>query len=307
MTMPAVSLIASAFQSARFLPLWMRSLEEQTIWSDCELIVIANAPDEEEARLLSAFAERHRQVTVIEVDREPISRSLNRGVAASHAPLIGMANVDDLRSRDGLEAQVRAMELSEEALFCYGPYSVSRSFPPPRQPVRTISPPPYEREEFTRSMHLGPFYVWRRTGRPETTFFDEQLKVGADFDLAIRLALYGPGVTTDVSLGAYFYGPAGLSTGGSLQPVERAVLELRYGVYDKIDYSQVPRAAEYVIPAILTPGEVWMPMDQIVPDYGDFLRARRERWAPRGPLGCILLTARQHGQHALARLRGSAI
>jgi hypothetical protein len=49
-----VTLLASTFDSARFLPAWLESLEAHTIWPGCELIVVANDPAPAERELLEA-------------------------------------------------------------------------------------------------------------------------------------------------------------------------------------------------------------------------------------------------------------
>lgn len=278
---PRVSLIASTYRSERFLPAWLENMAAQSVWADAELVVVANDPDSAEDALLRDFAEAHDNVRVLTVEREPLYRSWNRAIMASNAPLLAIANVDDLRTPTGLEAQVRALEAGDGALFAYGGYAVSTEFPPDPSAARPVAAVAFEREEFTRSMHLGPFFVWRRRSDPATMYFDEQLRVGADFDLAVRLALHGEGVAVEEPLGFYYDGGTGLSTGGETQSVELAVLVLRYGIYDKVDPYFVAQASEYTIPQILMPAGEWLPMTAVVPGYADFLRERRERWWPK--------------------------
>jgi hypothetical protein len=260
----------------------MECMASQTIWPETELVVIANDPQPREQALLDGFAHTHHQVKVVAVPREPISASLNRALEISTAPIIGMGNVDDLRTSTSLEAQVSALEANEDAQFCYGTFTVTYEFPPRPGGSRVVRVPETDDEEFTRSMLLGPFYIWRRTRDHATRYFDEQLRVGADFDHAIRLALSSRGVPVEENLGFYYDGGTGLSTGGELQAIERTVLELRYGIYDKIDYTLVPRATEYVIPRILLPDGSWLAMSEVVADYHQFLAGRRARWAARG-------------------------
>jgi hypothetical protein len=113
---------------------------------------------------------------------------------------------------------------------------------------------------------------------PATRFFDAQLRVTADMDLAVRLAPHGEGAPVDGSLGCYYDGGTGLSTGGDAPKIESAVLILRYGIYDKLDVGYVSQAAEYVIPQLLIPGGDWLPVADVVPAYAAFLAGRRERW-----------------------------
>jgi hypothetical protein len=287
--MPArVSLVASTYRSQRFVPAWLESLEGQTIWPQAELTIIANDPQPEEESALREFACRHAQVQLLTVAREPLYRSWNRGIAATTAPLIALANVDDLRTPSGLEAQVEALEADPGALFAYGPYAVSTQFPPDPATARPVTAVEFEQEEFTRSMHAGPFFVWRRSDDPATRFFDEQLKVGGDMDLAIRLAVRGHALPVSEPLGWYYDGGTGLSTGGDTQPIERTVLELRYGIYDKVEVEWVAQASEYVIPQLLQPDGSWLPLDEVIPSYREWLRDRRERWWPKPrPRGLI--------------------
>jgi glycosyltransferase involved in cell wall biosynthesis len=279
---PRVSLVASTYRSERFLPAWLDSLEALTLWPNAELVVVANDPQPTERELLETFKGRNPQVKLLVVARETLYRSWNRAIAASSATLLGIANVDDLRTPSSLEQQIKALEADPGALFCYGPFANSNEFPPNEAASTLVPSQPFDRELFTRGMMLGPFFVWRRSTDPATSFFDEQLRVGGDMDLAIRLAIHGKGVRVDKNLGFYFNEGTGLSTGGDAQPIERTVLELRYGIYDKIDYRFVPQAAEFVIPRILQPDGSWLGLSSVIPDYERFLSDRRQRWADKG-------------------------
>jgi hypothetical protein len=280
--MARASLIASTYRSERFLSTWMRSLEASTIWGDCELVVVANEPTALEQELLRGFADKHPQTRVVTVPREPLYRSWNRAIAETTSPLLAIANVDDLRTPDGLAEQVAALERDRDALFAYGPFSISRTFPPSDGALRTVPAREFDREVFTRGMMLGPFFVWRRTAHPGLVQFDEQLLVGGDFDLAVRLALHGRGVAVGARLGVYYDGGTGLSTRGDRQAIEGTVLCLRYGIYDRVDYSLVADAVAYRIPDLLLPDGRWLSLAEAVPGYEALLAERRARWHQHG-------------------------
>jgi glycosyltransferase involved in cell wall biosynthesis len=278
-----VSLIASTYRSERFLTAWLDSLQALTIWPDCELVVVANDPQPREDELLDAFCAKHPQATVIRVPREGVYRSWNRAIDASNAPLIALANVDDLRTPDGLQAQVEAMEADSEALFAYGPFHAVDVFPAPALPgdAPIVGGDPFDREAFTRSMLVGPFFLWRRSADPGLRYFDEQMQVGGDMDLAVRLAFRGHGVPVAAHLGAYYNGGTGLSTGAGPQPVELAVIELRYGIFDKLDYRHVPDALAYDLRHLMLPGGP-TPIGDVLPDYEELLARRRASWGAAG-------------------------
>ena len=113
--------------------------------------------------------------------------------------------------------------------------------------------------------------------------FDEQLKSGADFDLSVRLAFHAKASMPKELLGYYLNEGLGASTRpNSKQPLDRTTIELRYGIYDKIDYDLVPRStAEHNIPFIMQDGQ-WIHVSKLVPDYAKVLENRRAQWFAKG-------------------------
>jgi hypothetical protein len=260
-------------------------MSAQTIWAEAELILVANDLRQGERDALAPFAADHPQLRVVEVEREPLYRSWNRALALARAPLLALANVDDLRCPESLARQVRDLEDDHGALFSYGGFEITDSFPPAGRRLATVDPPPFDRETFTTGMHVGPFLVWRAARSNPTfspSFFDEGLLSGSDMDLAIRLAFHGRGVKTEGRLGWYYDGGTGLSTAGALQRVERAVLCLRYGVFDEIDLDQLPETTRYCIPELRMPDGERVRVADAIPEYEAVLAARRERWKPPG-------------------------
>jgi hypothetical protein len=282
MEQPRVSLVASVYRGERYLPAWLQNMSAQVIWRDAELILVANDLQPGEREVVAPFAAAHPQVRVVEVDREPLYRSWNRAIALAQAPLLAIANVDDLRAPEGLERQVRDLEDNQDALFSYGGFEITDSFPPAGQPLAAVDPPAFDRETFTSGMHVGPFLVWRATGRRATEFFDEGLRSGSDMDFAIRLAFHGRGLKAPCRLGWYYDGGTGLSTAGALQRVERAVLCLRYGMFDELDLDQLPEVSRYCVPELVMPDGARLPVADAVPGYDALLAARRRRWNPPG-------------------------
>jgi hypothetical protein len=84
--------------------------------------------------------------------------------------------------------------------------------------------------ELTTAMILGPFFMFRKSVIEKCGAFDEQFKSGGDLDFAMRLARNFDGIHTNKVLGVYLDEGTGLSTGSELQPLERTVIELRYGL-----------------------------------------------------------------------------
>jgi hypothetical protein len=124
--------------------------------------------------------------------------------------------------------------------------------------------------------------MFRKSLCQKAGYFDEQLRSGADFDFSIRLAMHGKAEMAKTPLGFYLNEGLGASTRpNSLQPVERTVVELRYGIYDKIDYSYLPPALKYDISHAWYCNRKW-PLSEICPEYDVWMESRREKWFAEG-------------------------
>jgi hypothetical protein len=304
---PRVSLVASTYRSERYLSAWLENMTAQTIWAEAELLLVANDLQQAERGALAPFTDVHPQLRVLEVDREPLYRSWNRAISRASAPILAIANVDDLRTPDGLERQVRDLEKDGGALFSYGGFEIHDTFPPRGRPLAVVDPPAFDRETFTSGMHVGPFLVWRAAARSPSAFFDEGLLSGSDMDFAIRLAFQGRGVKASGALGWYFDGGTGLSTAGARQRVERAVLCMRYGMFDELNLDQLPEVTRYCIPELHMPDGQRLRVADAISGYEAVILARRERWKPPGrrrrQLGQYVARARRTIGGFLRRVR----
>jgi hypothetical protein len=122
-------------------------------------------------------------------------------------------------------------------------------------------------------MYLGPFMMFDSKVLIKSGLFDEQLRSGADFDLAIRLARSGHLGFTSGLLGYYLDAGLGASTRpNSLQAIERSVIELRYGIFDKFNAEYLPHVTKYDIPGLYFNGERKLVQD-FFSDYQDYYKA----------------------------------
>ena len=275
---PKVSTITPCYNMARYLKVFLEKLPEQTYFEELEVVLDHNAPSEEELEWISGFQQKYPgRLKHIKLDHvDPIGISMNRCIQEASADLLTIWNVDDLRTPASIEAQARILLERPEISIVHGPFRVVPKFGCEEGPLVNNTGTPDS--ELTRSMIVGPFFMFRRSLCAQAGLYDEQLLSGADFDLAIRLALHGKTAVTQNELGYYLNEGLGASTRpNSRQPVERTVIELRYGIYDKIDYDFLPQAQEYCVPYILQNQE-WVPVNKFVPDYEAFMLGRRQAW-----------------------------
>lgn len=284
-----VSTITPCFRMKPYLKRFLDELPRQTYFDRMEVILDHNEPDDEEIAWVQEFQKTYpgRLKHIIVPKVEPIGPSMNRCIREAQGTWLTIWNVDDLRTPRSIEAMVKAGE-TKQGDIVFGDYVIVRSFGSTEG--RLIEHAHIPESEFTRSMVFGPFVMFKKSLCAKAGVFDEQLKSGADFDLSIRLALHGKAVTADECLGYYLNEGKGASTRpDSLQAVERTVIELRYGIFDKINYSLVPRTNNYRIPDIIING-IAESVDRFVPEYASWVAKRHSMWTNTGMIRWMIRT-----------------
>lgn len=274
MNIPLVSTITPCFRMKKYLRTFLESLPEQTFFDQMEIVLDHNEPDSEEIEWVREFQEKYpdRIKHIITNPVDPIGVSMNRCISEASGKFLAIWNVDDLRVPDSIEKQAQLMLQKESIGVVYGDLVIVNTFG--KKEGVFVDHSLYPRTEHTRGMIFGPFFMFKKSICCKSGYFDEQLKSGADFDLAIRIALHTKAATTRCVLGYYLNEGLGASTRpNSLQPVERTVIEMRYGIYDKIQYKYLCRALRYNIPYLLQFGS-WRHVGEYVPDYEQFLTER---------------------------------
>lgn len=282
MSKPVISTITPCFKMKPYLKLFLEELPKQTIFDQIEVVMDHNEPDEEELEWVREFQSKYpgRLKHIVTNPVKPIGTSMNRCIKEASADLLTIWNIDDLRTDNSLELMVRAFEAGADIV--YGNFEVVRKFGVKSGSLTDFSKYQSQPEEFTRSMLLGPFMAFRKSLVEKAGYFDEQLKSGADFDLAVRLAFHGKPFMAEGLLGYYLNEGKGVSTRpNSRQPLERTVIEFRYGIYDRMDYDHAVAAAEYDIFNVVM-DNTKVPIATYVPKYEHFKKERYERWHEKG-------------------------
>jgi hypothetical protein len=256
---------------SKYLETFLARIPEQSLFPNFEVVLDLNEPSIEDLEI----ALRHKQIlgdvlklNIVE-SVVPIGTSMNRCIQAAEAPFLTIWNVDDIRTNFSLEVQLQELQKNPDCGFVYGPYKVVTSF---GSEIGNLVDTRSERQsEFQRKMLGGPFMAFSKKAVEAVGAFDEQLKSAADFDLAVRLAHYGPTISTNRLLGYYLNEALGVSTRpGSLGPRERTVIQLRYGIFAKLDSSLIPLTVTYNVPYLNFNG-AWHPVSKRVRDYSNII------------------------------------
>jgi GT2 family glycosyltransferase len=235
---PLISTITPCFKGERYLETFLLDIPNQTLFPHFEVVLDHNEPTEKELTLVKSFQERYPNVLkhIVVNPVEPIGTSMNRCIREASSDIVCIWNIDDLRTPDSLEKQVKFLHDNPDYDVVHGNFLIVNELG--SQHGKYIDHTQYvdEHPELTRGMCVGPFFAWRKELNEDVGYFDEQLKSGADFDLAIRLCATSKVGCVYGLLGYYLDEGRGASTNGSWkQPVERTVIEVRYGILDKVD------------------------------------------------------------------------
>ena len=231
---------------------FLDNLSTQT-HKDLEIVLDHNDPSDEEVKLVEEYNEQYDNILHIKVEGvDPIGTSMNRCIEYATGDYLCIWNVDDLRTPDSIEVMAKALDENPDVDFVYGNYVIVPNFGGTEgQYVDETG----REDELTTSMILGPYFMFRKSILEKSGVFDEQLVQGADYDLALRLALNGKGLHLPVNLGYYLNEGLGQSTKpNSKQPIERTVIELRYGIR-VLEPQLVPYTREYDVNNIIVDEE----------------------------------------------------
>lgn len=255
--LPIVSTITPCFRMKKFLPRFLENLPRQKSFDRIQVVLDHNEPDAEEISWIESFNRKYpgKIKHIIKEKVVPIGASMNDCIEASDGEYLAIWNIDDERTVDSIEQQIHVMDANENCDIVHGSFIITNKFG--TNFGKLVESSGFNRSEYLRSMILGPFFAFRKSIISKCGLFDEQLRSGADFDFAIRAAKQAREISyTKFPLGYYLNEGNGLSTrGDGLQETERTVIEMRYGIFDKIDPRFIERAKSYDIQNILRRGE----------------------------------------------------
>jgi glycosyltransferase involved in cell wall biosynthesis len=278
---PRVSIICSLYKGEKYLSSYFENVRAQTIFNELEIVLVHNEPSSLELAIIKDFSGRYpHQLKHLAVENvEPLGASWNRGWQAVSSDRVAIWNVDDRRVPDSLWAQTQSFLAWPDAIAVYGDYiEVPQVGMVSGTKRRT---PQFDRKTFLRSFPQGgAFMVYRRDLIDRIGGFDEQLPVGPDMEYSFRIAAAGLGMARAEGVLGYFTNVlSGLSTRESGQPAarDRAAVQLRYAVYDKIDVGLLDALKDFRPDEILV-NNVWQPLEKYWMDVKSYRESKQGLW-----------------------------
>jgi len=271
-----VSVITSCFKGEAYLSSFINQMRLQSFFPVLEWILIHNEPTPLEIEIIKNFIEEFPGKTkyIIRDSVEPLSASWNRGWKVAQTEYICFWNLDDCRPCDSLQKQIESLEQNPDCVMAYGDFMVVPYYGATFG--KTIKTIPYNAFLFQRRFPGGAFMVWRRNSSNQIGYFDEQLQIACDYDYVTRAAVSRLQMRKTSGIVGYFTNESkGLSTikGANNEAVEKTIVQMRYGMYDKVLPENIQDSGKYRISQILVDGN-WFSIEVFVKEYASFIRQR---------------------------------
>jgi hypothetical protein len=241
-----VSVITSLYQAKAHLAdyllrVQMVALQLKQAGVALEVVLVANDPSEWEQKILGDLAralETALTAAVIRLDvpREPLYASWNRGIRHSSGRALAIWNVDDDRTAAAL---IEGHRLIREGCGIVDfPFAGSRTVhigPFTFHPKREF-PAQYDPANFRRKARTSPFFMFSRAIYEEVGPFDPHFRIAGDFDWCARPAALAATYCQGASLSGTFF-LHGDNLSGSQNPLEAMeddIVMLRRGMWDQL-------------------------------------------------------------------------
>ena len=264
-----VSVITSVYKGEDYFVQFFENVVSQTYFDSMEIVLIHNEPTLKELAVVNQFKDEHPthiQHIIVNVV-EKIGVSWNKASQIASGDLLAIWNINDRRTNNSIECQVRALDDSLNAVMSYGDFYRVPSYGSTEGNL--IETPEFSLPYFRRSFPQGGvFYMWRKEIMPTIGGFDEQL-ITQDYDFSLRIVMNGfHMVRADALLGYFTDSGDGLSTqdGGKKAAIENNMLFLRYAIYDKIQFAYLFQSLQYDIDHLCISGE-FVHMCEFWPNY----------------------------------------
>jgi glycosyltransferase involved in cell wall biosynthesis len=213
---PIISIITSVYNGDQFIEGFLEDITQQTIFDQCELILInANSPGNEE-EIIKHYYERYRNIHYYRLDHDPgIYAVWNYAIKRAQGKYLTNANLDDRLKSDCYEMHKKTLDEYPEIDLVYSDFYVTY------YPNETFTSHHASHERIMASFSPREMWqplpnnhpMWRRSMHNRYGLFDERYKHAGDWEMWLRAVQGGAQfLKVEGIYGLYYYNPQGLST-----------------------------------------------------------------------------------------------
>lgn len=215
---PRVSIITSLYKGDEFIEFFMSEIVKQTIFDQCELIIInANSPGNESAAI-EPYLRNYSNIYYLTLNYDPgIYGVWNMAIEMAQGEYITNANVDDGLAYDCYEKFVQIFDNNRDIDVVYANYYMvqepNQTFQQARKNGQLSNMPECTTATLKSCSSPNNHPMWRKSLHKKYGYFDESYRSAGDYEMWIRLAANNVKFKKiEEPLGIYYLNPHGMST-----------------------------------------------------------------------------------------------
>ena len=229
---PLVSLVISAYNSEKYMRACLTNLTRQTIFDQCEIIIVDSGSPTNERAIVLEFQEKFSNIRYVRTAREKVAEAWNRGLALARAPYFASLSADDTIRDDGLAVMAAALERHQDCGLVYGDVgwtSQPNDTFPCANLLRTVKYPDYTPLETMYYCLTGCVQFFRTSALRQVGGFDPALFCAADYEVILKMVTARMNVVHVPEVLTLFYqNTGGISQSTNRSAEEHALLTNRY-------------------------------------------------------------------------------
>jgi hypothetical protein len=216
--LPKVSIITSVYDGDEYIRGFMEDITNQTVFDNCELIMIDAASPGNEEEVIREYMEKHDNILYKKLDEDPgIYGAWNEAIKLATGEYITNANLDDRKAPWSLERHASELYLNEHVDLVYADSFITNkpneTFDENSSDGRRYNFEQFSKEAMLRGNQPHNNPMWRRSLHDEHGSFSDNYKSAGDWEFFLRTAFAGAEFKKiDDVLGLYYFNPRGIST-----------------------------------------------------------------------------------------------
>jgi glycosyltransferase involved in cell wall biosynthesis len=218
--LPKITVFCPIYNAEKYIENFLQDMKNQTIFDDCELIIInANSPQNED-EYIHAFMEENKNVVYKKLDyRATVMETENMALKRAKGEFFAQSCVDDAHAPEYLEILAKHLHFSEDIDLVYADCFQTN------KPHETFEDNSSNGKRYEHSLNgfskenmikclPGPMPMWKKSVHDKCGYFNEEMAHAGDWEMFLRMVEAGCKFKkVDRPLGLYFYNAEGLSTG----------------------------------------------------------------------------------------------
>ncbi len=191
---PRVSIITSLYNGDHHIEQFMEDIVKQTIFSQCELIIIdANSPGSEE-KIIRQYLHKFPNIVYIKLVQDlGLYATWNMAIKLSKAEYIINANIDDNLKNDAIETFANILDNQPHIELVYADFMWTKSL---SDTFETANPyaisrfPEFSKRAMIMCLPMN-HPMWRKTVHKNYGYFNEGYKSVGDYEMWLRAVKQG--------------------------------------------------------------------------------------------------------------------